>query len=373
MNVLSLFDGLSGGQFALRKADIKIDNYYSSEVEERPQWVAKYNFPNTHFIGDVRNIKASDLPTIDLIIGGSPCQSFSMAGKRNGMTTIDQLEVTTLEQYLELKKDNFEFEGQSYLFWEYVRLLRELKPKYFFLENVRMAKNWEDIISRAVGIQPHFFNSSLVSAQNRQRNYWTNINAKFDMFGEMLPGIEPPADKKIYLKDIIESGVVDSQIYSENENRSKKILDKIKQNSRNGNQKSITLTSSIYKGVGTDGMTMIPVDRCLQIGLTDNKKGFEQSKRIYSIGGKSPTLLTGSGEDKIPKIATNNLQWRKLTVKECERLQTLPDNATLYGINNKNEKVKISNSARYKMIGNGWTIDMIAHFFKNIKESKNEN
>ena len=209
MNVLSLFDGCSGGQLAFQESKINIKNYYASEIDKFAQQVTRYNFPNTKFIGDVRNIKADDLPRIDILIGGSPCQSFSMAGKRNGMSTSCDIEVTTLEQYLELKKDNFEFEGQSYLFWEYVRLLRGLKPKYFFLENVRMAKNWENIISLAVGVQPILINSALLSAQNRQRLYWTNIGTKKDLFGEMIPGIEQPTDKKIYLKDIIENGEVD--------------------------------------------------------------------------------------------------------------------------------------------------------------------
>ena len=138
MNVLSLFDGMSCGQIALDKLGIKVDNYFASEIEKDSIKVTQSNYPDTKQIGSVTDVKSDDLPNIDLLIGGSPCQGFSVAGKRKGSTTKEGIDVTNLEQYLELKELGFEFDGQSFLFWEYVRLLKETKPKYFLLENVRV-------------------------------------------------------------------------------------------------------------------------------------------------------------------------------------------------------------------------------------------
>ena len=170
MNVLSLFDGISCGQVALQRAGIKVDNYYASEVNKYAMQVTMKNYPNTIQLGDVSNVKGSELPEIDLLMGGSPCQGFSFAGK--------QL--------------NFEDE-RSKLFFEFVRLLEEVKPKYFLLENVKMKKEYQDIISHYLGVEPIEINSALVSAQNRVRLYWTNIE-----------GIKQPEDKRIYLKDILD-------------------------------------------------------------------------------------------------------------------------------------------------------------------------
>ena len=150
MNILSLFDGMSCGQIALNKAGIEYENYFASEIEKAPIQVTQHNFPNTIQLGDCRNVQSNNLPKIDLLIGGSPCQSFSFAGKMKGMSTKDEIEITTLEQYLKLKEEGFEFEGQSYLFWEFVRLYKELKPKYFLLENVRMKEHWKKVITETL-------------------------------------------------------------------------------------------------------------------------------------------------------------------------------------------------------------------------------
>ena len=196
MNVLSLFDGISCGQIALERAGIKVDNYYASEICDYSIRITKKNYPNTIHIGDVRNVNADDIRNIDIIIGGSPCQSFSFAGKRDGMVTVEKIDITTLEQYLDLKQSGFKFEGESYLFWEYVRLLKEIKPKYFLLENVKMSKKWKDVISRALGVEPILINSELVSAQSRERLYWTNI-----------PNISQPNDKHIYIDNILQMDI----------------------------------------------------------------------------------------------------------------------------------------------------------------------
>lgn len=199
MNVLSLFDGMSCGQIALDKLGIKVDNYFASEIDKYAIQVTQKNYPKTIQLGSVVDVKGFDLPKIDLLFGGSPCQSFSFAGKMKGMSTKDEKEILSLEHYLELKNQNFEFEGQSYLFWEYVRLLKEVNPKYFLLENVMMKDKWKSVISETLGVEPIMINSNLVSAQDRKRLYWTNI-----------PNISVPEDKGLYLKDVMED-IVDKK------------------------------------------------------------------------------------------------------------------------------------------------------------------
>lgn len=173
MNILSLFDGISCGQLALRRANIKYDNYYASEIDKHAIQVTMNNFPNTIQLGDVRNIKIKDLPKIDLLIGGSPCQSFSMAGKKEGII-YKNIEITSLDKYLEIK-DEYDFKGESYLFWEYVRLYKELNPKYFLFENVLMSSKWKKVISDTLNVDPILIDSAKVSIQSRKRLYWTNI------------------------------------------------------------------------------------------------------------------------------------------------------------------------------------------------------
>ena len=175
MNVLSLFDGISCGQIALERAGIKVDNYFASEIDKYAIKVTQKNYPNTIQLGDVCNIKCNELPKIDLLIGGSPCQGFSFAGK--------QL--------------NFN-DPRSKLFFEFVRILKEVKPKYFLLENVKMKKEYQNVISEHLGVEPIEINSALVSAQDRKRLYWTNI-----------PNINKPDDKGILLSDILETEVDD--------------------------------------------------------------------------------------------------------------------------------------------------------------------
>ena len=172
MNVLSLFDGQSCGQIALKELGIIPDKYYASEIDKHAIAQTQLNFPNTIQLGSVVDVDVSKLEPIQLLLGGSPCQSFSFAGKRNGMSTTENEEIYTLDRYLELKKEGFQFEGQSYLFWEYMRILRDSKPNYFLLENVEMGEKWETILSEAIGIRPVHINSALVSAQNRKRLYW---------------------------------------------------------------------------------------------------------------------------------------------------------------------------------------------------------
>jgi len=309
MNVLSLFDGMSCGQIALNKLNIKYDNYFASEIDKYAIQIAKKNYPNTKHIGDVTQVSGKDLPKIDLLIGGSPCQGFSLAGKRLAFD-----------------------DPRSKLFFEFVRLLKELKPKYFLLENVRMKKEYLDIISEYLGVKPIKINSSLVSAQNRVRYYWTNI-----------PNIEQPKEKGIVLKDILQA---------DHEEKTVKDTKRNQRHYRSFEDKSLCLTATAYKGAGNNGMTLVPI----QVGIATDINGHDILKRIYSAQGKSPTLNACTGGNREPKIAANHTLYRKLTPIECERLQTVPENYT----------DGVSKTQRYKMLGNGWTVDVITHIFQNM-------
>jgi len=220
MKVLSLFDGMSCGHQALERAGIDVDTYYASEIDKYAIQVTMANYPDTIQLGSVVDINALELPKIDLLLGGSPCQSFSFAGKRKGMSTKDEQEILTLQHYLQLKSEGYEFEGQSYLFWEYMRILEELRVKnpnvLFLLENVEMGAKWEKVLSNAIGVRGIHINSALVSAQNRKRIYWINWGMKpSGLFSDMESIIEQPKDRGILLKDILESQVDEKYFLSE--------------------------------------------------------------------------------------------------------------------------------------------------------------
>lgn len=216
IRVLSLFDGMSCGQIALRDLGIPIEVYHASEIDKFAIAQTKLNFPNTVQLGDVRNIDVDKLcdevGEFDLLLAGSPCQSFSFAGKRVGMKTKENIEILTLGQYLDLKDADFEFEGQSYLFWEFMRVLAALRRRnpniLFLLENVEMGKKWERVLSEAIGIHGVHINSALVSAQNRKRIYWSNIRVREEgLFGYRYTDIPQPTDRGILLRDILEKEV----------------------------------------------------------------------------------------------------------------------------------------------------------------------
>lgn len=379
LRVLSLFDGMSCGQQALERIGVNVLEYYASEIDKHAIAVTMYNYPNTKQLGSVVDVDGYKLPKIDLLIGGSPCQSFSFAGKRKGMSTKCETEILTLEHYLELKAEGYEFEGQSYLFWEYMRLLNEVKPKYFLLENVIMGEKWEKILSKAIGVNAIEINSALVSAQNRRRLYWTNIGMQPQgLFGYLASIIPQPKDKGILLKDILESEVDKKYFISDT------MINRIKR-TNNGERcfttadKALCLAAGYHKqgrdnqyivasrgrnpenpksresGLNTEQMLEPRYDgktNCLTSVQKDNYvvfgNGYEQDNRAYFENGKSGTLDVKQGRQK---VLLNETKIRRLTPLECERLQTVKDNYT---------KI-VSDTQRYRMLGNGWTVNVIAH------------
>lgn len=233
ITVLSLFDGMSCGQIALKELGIKVDKYYASEIDKHAIKQTILNFPETIQLGSVTEVDARKLPKIDLLIGGSPCTNFSFAGRRNGMNTTTNEEIYTLERYLQLKNEGFQFDGESFLFWEYMRILGEVREKnpnvLFFLENVEMGEKWESVLTKAIGIPGVHINSALVSAQNRRRIYWTNIKTKVEgLFGWTVPDIPQPEDRGIMLEDVLEDEV-DEKYYLK-----PKVVDKLLANGVNG-------------------------------------------------------------------------------------------------------------------------------------------
>jgi len=411
MNVLSLFDGMSCGRIALERLGIKVDNYYASEIDKYAIQVSQANYPDIIQVGDITELDLSTLPKIDLIMGGSPCQGFSFAGKQLAFD-----------------------DPRSALFFEFVRCVKELNPKYFLLENVRMKKEYLDVISEYMGVEPIMINSALVSAQNRVRYYWTNI-----------PGVEQPKDRGMVLKDILEDGFdserdksycIDANYYkgasveqykkkcrrrlvnkTKKEYISKQSVEKyvedvnaefndpynkktvkgdksttLRTNSSNGNMwvndKAIKIDKEKKQ------RTMIPTDVDSKYYLSDKaidymNRGSEKytgkktraEHYIKHESEKSKTLTANMHKgvpygviavDSYREVRTEEAKrlrkemrqtkekevyWRKLTPVECERLQTVPDNYTNH----------VSNTQRYKMLGNGWTIEVITHILKNME------
>lgn len=399
-NVLSLFDGISCGQQALERLGIKPDKYYSSEIDKYAISITQNNYPDTIQLGDVTKWREWDIDwaSIDLVMGGSPCQGFSMAGKQLAFD-----------------------DPRSALFFVFVDIrnhIQKFNPEVkFLLENVRMKKDYLDVISQYIGVEPVMVNSALVSAQNRVRFYWANWE------------ITQPEDRGILLKDILEDGfterdkslVVTTRVAGATP---KRYIEK--------SQHQMVITGGAMRGrYNKDGkteqklevqetgransITTVQKDSLLiRVGSADIK-GHDSIKRIYSDEGKAPTLTTMGGGHRESKVAvreatkqgyalagendfvdlsfpnsktrrgrvgkngkTNTitaslgesgvldkeLNWRKLTPLECERLQTVEDKYTAQGVNDKGEAVPISNTQRYKALGNGWTVEVIKHILK---------
>lgn len=363
MIVLSLFDGMSCGQIALERAGIEIEEYYASEIDKPAIKVTLSNYPGTKQLGDITKWQDWDIPwhKINLVLAGSPCQGFSFAGKQLAFD-----------------------DPRSALFFVFVDILREVQSwnqnVKFLLENVRMKKEHLAVISKYMGVEPIFINSALVSAQNRRRYYWTNIE-----------GVGQPEDKGVLLKDILHSGSqVDGKYFISNEainrfKRKKYSTPKINPdktgtlNTKNNSgqlsidsgttligvlnnsgvlrkiDKSSCLDTNYHKGVDNHAQrTMVFTKNYIQWD-TSGKWYKSQQDRAFYVEGKHDSLPSARAIDKT-KVFLNGGSIRRLTPIECERLQTVPDNYTC----------SVSDTQRYKMLGNGWTVDVISHIFKNL-------
>lgn len=328
MKVLSLFDGISCGQVSFERAGIHIDSYYASEINKYAISITQKNYPKTIQIGDVTTVNG--LKDIDILIGGSPCQGFSFAGKQ--LNFIDP---------------------RSRLFFDYVRVLEEVKPKYFLFENVKMKKEYKDIITKHLGVEPIEINSALVSAQNRKRLYWSNIQ-----------GITQPKDKGILLQDIIHENTDyadwrELSRYIVPFDKTLQILDKEVQRGKIGyfgkdsranrvyyiHGKAVTLCGEAGGGAAKMGQYLFGCTTPDRANKRQNGQRFNEGNKFYAL----------TAQDQHGVLIEGYI--RKLTPIECERLQTLPDNYT----------EGVSTTQRYKMLGNGWTVDVIAHILKMLK------
>lgn len=339
LTVLSLFDGMSCGRLALERAGIKVDNYYASEIEKSSMAVTMAHYPDTIQLGNAMSISYKngvltsengtfDVGHIDLLIGGSPCTNFSSIGNQKGMTS-ENGQILNLSQYLSEKKAGNHFNGESYLFWEYVRLLKEVNPDFFLLENVTMAKKWAAIITENVGVEPIAINSALLSAQNRPRLYWTNIN-----------GVKIPDDAGILLDDILMKSADKSDVSSCQTVQKvyPRLISKygyipMKFNSYNASEIK-DKACALSKG------SMI-TSSCATLIFVKTKNGVH-------------TVANGLLDGKYPtKLKNGSYNIRRLSLEEMEKLQTVPVGYTDIG--------GIGRQKRSAMLGNGWTVDVISH------------
>ena len=364
LNVLSLFDGMSAGMIALERAGIKVQNYYASEIDKHAIKVSKANYPSIIQLGDVTSVDVSKLPKIDLLIGGSPCQGFSLAGKQIAFD-----------------------DPRSKLYFEYERILKELKlinPNIkFLLENVKMKQEFKDVITSRLGVEPIAINSNLVSAQNRYRLYWTNIK-----------GITQPEDKGIYLNDVLQEDVNEKYLIKAGRLKWLNQFGEVKEKEgyvafNPTKAKCLTVRSepswnTTYvvqpvrevgrrldsNGIRCDDDKSLPITRQYEVGTSQKSNCLTTVQKdslliqwphgsnkggLRAINGKTPALTTSAWPAN--NLLLNEGLVRKLTPVECERLQTVPDGYTSC----------VSDSQRYKMLGNGWTVDVIAHIFQGLK------
>lgn len=286
MDVVSMFDGISCGRVALERAGIPVERYVAYEIEPNAIKISRKNYPQIEHCGDVTTADFTQYRGFDLLIGGSPCQSLSIVQSKT-------------RQHLD---------GKSKLFFEFVRALEEIKPRYFLFENVAsMNEESKGVISELLGCEPIFIDSKLFSAQQRPRYYWTNIP-----FETILPPECP-----VFLKDIMQSDVPEKYFYNH---------------------------------------PLADVDMKKQVCATMIHKNHEIHKRVFNPDFKCHTLTTCGGGNTQKKVMDHG-RARKLTPLEYERLQTLPDGYT----------EGVSDGARYTAIGNGWTVDVIAYIFTGLK------
>lgn len=379
LTVLSLFDGMSCGAIALREAGISVKQYFASEIDRQAIRQTQHNFPDTIQLGNVTDVKATDLPPIDLLIGGSPCQGFSFAGKQLNFS-----------------------DPRSKLFFEYVRILREIQAYNpdvkFLLENVRMLSEYENIISSHLGIFPVAINSALVSAQNRYRLYWTNIRIKSvpDLFGSTLhTDIPQPEDRGIYLRDILDSDV-ESRFYLKSDEIDKLVRQREYGVQEQGNipdenildlwfdpyDRDTPFLRHDFERIDPDKVSsrnpFYPAPDIARVPIQAIQKNHlirdccnESSSTLVIPGsvvkpqfgggfrpivsGKASCLVASSSKFAAMLIVNgDDMVIRYLTPAECCRIQTIPE---WYEWNCSEPQI-------YRLLGNGWTVDVISHIFR---------
>lgn len=326
---------MSCGQIALKELGIKVDTYYASEIDKHAIAQTQLNFPETIQLGDVEKWREWDIEwsEIDLLLAGSPCQGFSIAGAMRGLD-----------------------DHRSRLFWVFDDIRQHLlscNPKAkWLLENVRMKKEHEAVINEALSIKPVVINSALVSAQNRVRLYWTNGKVKIEgLLGDEIVDIPQPTDRHLYLSNILEDEVDDKYLIRNSDQGwdENGVTDRwLKKNYKDPRDKAFSIVSSAYKGARANGMSVVP-----GTWRTHNDgKGFRPT-----AGGKAPCIPArarndGSGQP----VAKIGYMLRRLTPTECARLQTIP-NWYKWGC---------SDTQAYKMLGNGWTVEVVKHILSYI-------
>lgn len=346
MKILSLFDGISCARVALERAKLPAETYYASEIDKYAMQIARKNWPEMIQLGDVKDLPPSNLGNIDLLIGGSPCQDLSIAKKnRKGLDG-----------------------SRSGLFYEYLRILKEVKPKFFILENVNsMPKEARETISKELfGIEPIMINAALVSAQNRKRLFWVGklVGSKYEQVH-----IELPKDKGILLKDILESGDVDNlKSYAIDANYFKGFNSGSqggKPSTEKGKRQSIRVGS--FNSGGQGDRVYSPIGKSVALSANGGGRGAKTGLYMIqtprgknkggkkSLDGKTPTLTSSKWEHN-NKLVDHEMI-RKLTPIECERLQGLPDNYT----------AGVSNTQRYKSLGNAFNVDVVTHILNYLK------
>ena len=373
IRVLSLFDGMSCGQIALRELGIPIEVYYASEIDKFAIQQTQLNFPDTVQLGDVRNIDVDKLcdevGEFDLLLAGFPCTDLSLAGTRRGMSTTTKEKVTSLSQYIDLKDAGFEFAGQSYLFWEFVRIfqrLRERNPKLLFLlENVEVGKEWDAVISDTLGIHGVHINSALVSAQNRKRIYWSNIRVREEgLFGYRYTDIPQPTDRGILLRDILEKEV--DEKYFLKDNIAANVIKRFEFNKAKGygyggriHDENGKMGAVRLGGHGEYDLIQEQTSEYLSIPNANN----HLQKNLTDVNSRANAFLAtshkGAWANGMALVEENTTPYRirRITPTECARLQTIP---AWYIWD-------CSATQQYRLLGNGWTVEVIKHILSFMK------
>ncbi len=339
ITVLSLFDGIGGAKLALDRCGIKTKRYFASETDKYAIYQTHINFPEIMQIGDAREVDGKMFPDAGLVIGGVLCQSLCFTGRKDVELPIEPVEVTSLKQYLELKDTGFEFDGQGYLIWEFIRILNEVNtvnPNVkFLLENIGMNEKWENIISDSLGVKPLYINSKVISGQTRRRLYWTNI-----------------IDDVNFVDDL--TGKYDLFNYLDWET---------------DNAKYCLPPESVEKILDQMSVDSVPKEIARGYWLPYDDYNHKFPKNVNKIGAvrqtfanKAPSngcklireTITGAIEFNDPK----HVEVRILKPGECAKLQTFPENYVW----------DVSERQIYRLLGNCWTIDVVAEILKHLQK-----